>query len=266
MISFNGIELDFSNMGMFSTESTWIHPKRVIDSYEMIYCLEGSFYIKEGDIIYYIEPGTLFFLHPNIQHMGYRKTNTRIKFYWLHFHCENFSKLKLNKKYSAKEIRNCEYLFQEINNLQGQELNTPEAVQNNHLLLDIKTLEIMLKLQSMQNLAGNKRMLEIIEYIRINSNTNLRVSDVAERFKYSEGYLSRMFTKTLGVPLRNYIITARVNYIKSLLSTSIYSIKEIAELCGFWHENNFVKFFKYNTKMTPTEYRNLNGKTHQNNH
>ena len=45
----NSISISFNNMGLFSTDEKWIHPKRVIKSYEIIYVVEGRIYIDEDD-------------------------------------------------------------------------------------------------------------------------------------------------------------------------------------------------------------------------
>ncbi len=258
MISFDGVDITFSNMGLFDTDKPWTHPKRIIDSYELIYCLEGSFYIIENNNTYLIKEGTLLFLYPDLQHVGFRQTTTPTKFYWLHFHCNGFEKLRLQKKYSTTFNNINEHIFRELSSLQAQA--------HNQTLLDIKLTELLIKLSTPIEVTYSKLFTEIKEYIRVNAGKSLTPQEIADKFKYSSGYLSRLFTKTIGIPLKNYIIEQRLSFIKSLLLNSNYSIKEVSDICDFWHENNFVKFFKYHTGITPSEYRNQHASVHINNH
>ena len=258
MISFDSIAVNFSNMGLFYTDQPWIHPKRIINTYELIYCIEGSFQIIENEINYHLEPGSLLILYPHMMHAGVRKTDKLVKFYWLHFYCNDFEKLNLKKQYKINETEIDSFIFNELNSLQTQE--------GKKLLQDVKLLEILLKMGYKQQQDSRKIFNDIKEYIRLNANKSINVESIAESFHYSAGHLSRIFKKTIGLPLRNYIINTRIHYIKNLLLNSGASIKEISALCDFYDENIFVKFFKHNTGITPTQYRNKHGNAHTNNH
>ena len=104
-------------MGLFKTNSDWIHPTRIIDSYEIIYVLEVSFDIIEEDISYHLEPHNLLILSPHIQHRGFKKTNQPINFFWLHFYCENFNSLELQKLYADQVFKNEMLIFSRFVNL-----------------------------------------------------------------------------------------------------------------------------------------------------
>ena len=52
MLDIDGTVLKFSNMGLFSSKDAWIHPERIIDTFEIIYVVEGNFLMKEDDTIY----------------------------------------------------------------------------------------------------------------------------------------------------------------------------------------------------------------------
>ncbi len=258
MVAFDGIEVNFSNMGLFYTDLPWLHPKRVISTYELIYCVEGTFHIVEGGVTYYIQPGTLFLLPPHTMHYGIKKTDAPVKFYWLHFYCKGFEKLQLERTYAIENTEVDGYIFRELNSLQIQT--------EKKILQDLKMVEILLKMRGRQQSTPNKLLSEVKEFVRINADKSIHIQDVADKFHYSAGHLSRLFTKNTGMPLRNYIINARISYIKNLLLNSSSSIKEISALCDFCDENIFVKFFKHNTGITPTGYRNEHGNTHTNSH
>ncbi len=257
MISFDGIDLTFSNMGLFVTEQPWTHPTRMIDSYELIYVLNGNFHMKEGDITYYLQPKTALFLSPNTLHGGIAKSIGEVKFYWLHFYCNDPKSLGLPKLFTNNELDNNQYLFQEL--MTQQQLN-------NKLLCDIKLAELLTKISSLTNNRYPKLISEIIEYIRINAQKNLSVDVISAAFRYNNDYLSKLFKKSVGISLHSFINQTKVKLIKSHLLNTNLSVKELSRQCGFEDENNFVKFFKYHTQKTPTEYRSKHNIMHLNNH
>lgn len=46
------------------------------------------------------------------------------------------------------------------------------------------------------------------------------------------------------------------SYARALLNTTLYTVNQISRQLSFKSENHFVKFFKYHTHITPSEYRN----------
>lgn len=73
---------------------------------------------------------------------------------------------------------------------------------------------------------------------------------------YHENHISRVFKSAYSVGIKEYIADMRLENIKNLLSTTLYTIKQIAHMLSFKSENHLIKFFKYHMNMTPTEYRN----------
>lgn len=244
-------------MGLFSTKDPWVHPARIIDTYELIYVLKGDFYMQEGDKIYHLKPNQIFFLSPNVRHTGLEKTQGAVKFYWLHFYCDCFEKLAIEKLISNHEVEREQSVFRELMNmwLMGQ-----------RELCDIKLAEILFRIRGTKKQEFSKPVSEIIEYIRINIQNKLTVLEIAKEFGYNKDYCSRLFKRSMGVSLQEYVNKVRMRYIKAHLLNTNDSIKEIAALYHFDDENTFIKFFKYHSNQTPTEYRRRHNKVHINKH
>ena len=257
MINFNNVNLQFSNMGLFNTTDTWLHPTRVIDSYELIYVMDGEFDIVEDENVYHLQPQSILFLSPHHEHKGLKRTNIPIKFYWLHFYCDGFENLKLKKLYTNSQLNKESYFFQELMSAQYS---------NNKLLCDIKLAEILIKLNSIENEQHPKLVYELMEYIRLNIEKNLSVSAICDHFGYSPDQCAKLFKKALGITLHTFITKQRIKFIKNLLLNTTLSIKEISDTANFEDENLFVKFFKYQTGITPSQYRNKHNGLHMNNH
>lgn len=257
MINLNQVELRFSNMGLFVSHDPWTHPQRIINSYEIIYVLDGEFDMKEDDKTYHLKPHSIFLLEPGLKHGGVKKTTGTIKFYWVHFYCEQYQAFNLEKLYTDKALEKELYLFQEIMTYQQTE---------NTLLCEIKLAELLVKLSGLKKIKHPKIVSEILEYIRINAGSNLTVNTVCSEFGYSADHCSRIIKKFMGISLNSLINQTKIKHIKTTLLNTNFPIKRISKLCGFEDENAFAKFFKYHTKLSPSQYRNTHNGIKVNNH
>lgn len=57
----------------------------------------------------------------------------------------------------------------------------------------------------------------VLEYIDINYKEDLSLSDLAENFKLTESYLSRLIKEGTGITFKSYLNQLKVNYAKKLL-------------------------------------------------
>lgn len=94
------------------------------------------------------------------------------------------------------------------------------------------------------------------EYIQLNLETPLDITDLAEHFGYSNYYLSRKFKAEMKVSLQEYIHRARIEYAKVLLLSSQIDIQSISERLHFCNPSYFTKIFKKYCGISPTDFRN----------
>ena len=71
----------------------------------------------------------------------------------------------------------------------------------------------------------------------------------------SEYHFIRVFSQTIGVTPRQYIIASRMNHYRYLLAHTDWKVAAIAEQVGYASESMFCLTFKKTQGMTPTEYR-----------
>ena len=244
MITIDGMNLSYSNMGLFDSDREWIHPKITIDTFEIIYVTEGEVHIREGETVYDLTKGEMLLLEPGVEHVGSRVSRGRTSFYWLHYRCSAPERLEVPKRWTPDEVTALRVLG-ELMHLQQASRDIAELVLARFLLECGRETEY-----------ANKRVREIGAYIRANSHRPLSVMEVARHFAYSPDHLSRMFKKEFGFDAKTAIVKYRLAYVESRLIHSNDSIKEIAACCGFEDENAFVKFFKYHTHTTPSMFRN----------
>ena len=96
---------------------------------------------------------------------------------------------------------------------------------------------------------------DITKYIEKHISDTLTVSGIAETFSYSSNYISKLFKAKMGVSLKEYIVTARMNYAETMLKEGKSSITEIAKMAGYHSVQAFGKAFKKYSGKPPGDIR-----------
>lgn len=248
-------ETTYVSGGKFASRGEWIHPRRIIDSYEIILVTKGTVRIAEGDTDYALKRDDILLLHPDRLHFG-TEASRDVEFYWLHFSSPAPPDVKL---LHIDDPYHLMLLFSQLLHFQSFGDGFSEAC--NYL-----TRLILIELRRHRLDRGENGLTSrIAEWIRINSDISLKVTDVAEKFGYNPDYLNRLFQRVYSKSLKEYITECKMQNIKALLMTSNSSLQEISMQSGFSDYKYFLKFFKANEKMTPTEFRNIYFKIHTNN-
>lgn len=95
------------------------------------------------------------------------------------------------------------------------------------------------------------------EFIQRNLYEKIQQSDIADYASVHPNYLSSAFKKATGSSLHQFLINARIDEAKYLLSYTELSLKEISEELCFSNQSHFCKLFKAQTAYTPKEFRIL---------
>ncbi len=67
-------------------------------------------------------------------------------------------------------------------------------------------------------------------------------------------YIKKLFVKKFGMPPIKYSIHLKINYACDLLKSELYTISEIAEICGYDNLYFFSRQFKEYVGISPTEF------------
>lgn len=105
-------------------------------------------------------------------------------------------------------------------------------------------------LKKYSNLIG--RVVTLISY---DYSADLSLKSIAEKMCVNASYLSSQFKKECGETLTDYVNKMRMEYAATILTHSDKQVQEIAEECGILDTNYFIKLFKKQYNMTPTQYR-----------
>lgn len=97
----------------------------------------------------------------------------------------------------------------------------------------------------------------VIRYMKEHYSERVENETLAERFHFTSVYINRLFKAELGISLRQYLITLRIDTAQELLTSSEYSPYEVALSVGFEDYPHFSKTFKKLTGKTPREYQHV---------
>ena len=92
-------------------------------------------------------------------------------------------------------------------------------------------------------------------YIHQNYNQDMSLYSAANHCKITVVYLSKIFKQNLGIPFSKYLSNYRIRMASYYLLRTKYSLREIAQKCGFQNYNYFLTVFKNTTGVTPMQYR-----------
>ena len=106
-------------------------------------------------------------------------------------------------------------------------------------------------------LTGNGMILNVIEFIRQNYHKEISLSDAAELVGITPEYLSKLFTKEMGINFCTFLGEFRVSIAKKLLATGSYKIYEVAEMVGYKDTKYFNKVFRSIMGVSPSDYRKV---------
>jgi AraC-like DNA-binding protein len=100
-----------------------------------------------------------------------------------------------------------------------------------------------------------KVIIECQSYIFKHLYEDISLSAIAESIGLNQNYLSELFKKEVGLSISEYIQRERIEESKRLLTSSDYSILEIATWLSFHDQSHFTRVFKKVTGTTPKRYR-----------
>ncbi len=88
-----------------------------------------------------------------------------------------------------------------------------------------------------------------------NPQNNWNVKEIADSFFISLSYLQHSYKDFFGVSIKQDITNARIEHAKHLLFSTDYSVTNISRMCGYENDVHFMRIFKLNVGITPTNYR-----------
>ena len=108
-----------------------------------------------------------------------------------------------------------------------------------------------------QNITVKPQIIdEVTDYVDTHlCSVDLTVENVASHIHLSTNYLRNIFKEHMGISLSKYITDRKIQYACKVLVETDDSIQSLCERLDFTSVNYFYTYFKKNTGMTPSQYR-----------
>ncbi|MDR7131817.1 AraC-like DNA-binding protein [Algoriphagus sp. 4150] len=251
----------------------------VLDFYKIAFVEQQGGRLRYGRNYYDFEEGSMMFLAPN-QLVGTAEYHVETYSYILLIHPDFFLGYPLAKK--IKQYGYFSYSVSEALHLSDKEKETILAVfriiedELNSRIDElsqevvIAQLELLLsyanrfyKRQFLTRKAVNNDLLQKTEAILddyFNTQQSLHqgipsVHFLSGELNISADYLSDLLRSLIGKNAQQFIHFKLIEKAKERLSTTSFTISEIAYELGFEHPQSFSKLFKAKTKISPLEFR-----------
>ncbi len=95
----------------------------------------------------------------------------------------------------------------------------------------------------------------VTEYIDVNLNSNIKVSDIAKICGMSYSHFAKKFQETYRLSCKAYIEEIRIYKVEEFLIFTDFDLTYISQECGFTDCSHMIKSFKRTKGITPKQYR-----------
>lgn len=95
----------------------------------------------------------------------------------------------------------------------------------------------------------------VVSYIKSNIASKLSVKSIAKHHHLSADYLSKLFTKEVGMPLSQFIQEEKVTLAKHFLEHTTLSVTDVSVVLEFSNPGHFSNIFKKHTSLSPSAFK-----------
>ena len=257
--------LEYSVCGQLISRDGFLHHRRSFEWNVLILVTEGALHMTAAGVPYTIHMDEYIFLKAGEEHFGLRASEGKLSYLWVHFRAkEPFTEkeqgevqYRLAESGKVAASKRVPLLFRQLMDMAMEEqLYTPAMLDYSVSLLLMELTQEGVDCHGQDKAPVPPVIFSVAEWIKAHYYEPFGVSELAVQFGYQADYLSSIFKKHMGVAMIAYANRIRIENSKNLLVNYSLSIKEVAYACGFPDEKYFMKVFKKQEGLTPTQYKN----------
>jgi AraC-like DNA-binding protein len=275
------------NCGNAILSPGWAHPERLLPSSVLILGRKGTALIEDEGEVLEIKPSRIVLLAAGRHHKGAERIRYPASYYWIHFTSAEGALSMLGEEEAdtvlsspdvrgyklrtsafvpqSVDLRDEEPFAQAFHDLlfeQESPSYTPLKYQAIFRQMLIRLTECVIASHGAagDRAQGGSHIASIVyttvaEVVESLTDPELSVKSIAAKLRLNPDYIGRRFRGVMGTSIGAFILKKRIQLAQCKLEESNDSVKEIARQCGFNTVRHFIRQFKSEAGMTPTEAR-----------
>lgn len=193
-------------------------------------------------------PGSVGYFPPDLD---YTRTAEHDEMIVIHFQVYNYSSSRI-EVYRAVDFEGLQRLFDEIYRVWSSNGRDRyyEATALLYRIFGFMTRDCPVPEGAERHTVREAKQIMEAEY----GDPCLSIRRIAERLQISQEYLRRVFRDNENRSPKQYLQDLRLRRASSLLTGGYYSVRQVAEKCGFTDEKYFSTAFKKQIGVPPSKY------------
>lgn len=248
------------HLGIFECDNRYVVTHPYWESVLLLFVDAGELEVALKDEMFVAQAGDVVLLDCRQEHIYHALGD--IRFHYLHFagasafeYAELLHSLSSSSRLTGTATDTMNSVFQNLLALARSQINA----QNEHRIsvyIHMMLCELSERCYSISSIA-NESIDRAIRFMETHITENISLDELADEIGLSKYYMSRLFSRHIGMTPHRYFLNMRIQHAKKLLMTTHDSIEQVAEKCGFDSSSNFIRLFKQRTGMTPTAFRKI---------
>ena len=249
----------FHRQTVFAQETDAIHHHH---RFLLIVCLQENGTVMVDDHVARLQPGFALLITPYQFHHYTRFIKQDLLWIFISFDLDNSEEFSFLRgkalKLSPQQINHLNQIITCYAALDKKRFPSSKTVLLLALLLE-EFRAIFKERKSSPDLAPSSHLIhDVTRYVNHHVAEAIQISDVAKAIGFSESYLRAQFHALAGIGLGSYIRRLRFHRARTMILTTDFLLKEIAEQCGYASIYTFSRAFSREMGMSPSRYRSQN--------
>jgi AraC-like DNA-binding protein len=245
-----------------------VHPDRTATFHDLLYVQAGGWEVCDENVRYDLAPGDVLLLMAGRHHFGTTPCHPGTRWTYIHFEpdpsdrhlarrpakeVEDDMRVELPVLLRVRGDRSFERRLEDIVGFHDSLLSSNR--QRARLILAELLIDLAQKAEG-ELLALSSPMMRVIRRIETRVDEVLSLDDLAEMAGMSRRLLTNEFRRATGQSVREYQLAVKVRVLRGHLAHHPeLTLKELAQMLGFYDEYHLSRTFKRLTGLSPSAYR-----------